>query len=84
MASESLYRAEGICEGSIALQPSGQEGFGYDPVFVPDRIPTSDSNGHPADPSVLQRGAAFGDLPLDNNTQQLTFAQLSSAQKNEH
>lgn len=26
----------GICNGNIALQPSGNGGFGYDPVFVPD------------------------------------------------
>ena len=27
---------EGICEGHIALQPQGELGFGYDPVFVPE------------------------------------------------
>lgn len=26
--------ARGECEGSIALAPSGRDGFGYDPVFV--------------------------------------------------
>lgn len=26
---------EGICEGAIALQPTGEAGFGYDPVFIP-------------------------------------------------
>lgn len=26
----------GICEGQIILTPSGSNGFGYDPVFVPD------------------------------------------------
>jgi XTP/dITP diphosphohydrolase len=26
---------EGICEGHITLNPSGIEGFGYDPVFIP-------------------------------------------------
>ena len=25
--------AEGVCEGRLALQPSGANGFGYDPVF---------------------------------------------------
>ncbi|RIK57687.1 non-canonical purine NTP pyrophosphatase, partial [candidate division KSB1 bacterium] len=25
---------EGVCEGHIALAPSGDSGFGYDPVFV--------------------------------------------------
>ena len=26
----------GTCEGSIALAPRGEGGFGYDPVFIPD------------------------------------------------
>lgn len=28
--------AEGTCEGTIAARASGNGGFGYDPVFVPD------------------------------------------------
>lgn len=28
-----LHTAEGICEGIIALEPRGKEGFGYDPIF---------------------------------------------------
>ena len=28
--------AEGVCEGKIALEPRGINGFGYDPVFVVD------------------------------------------------
>ena len=27
---------EGVCEGHIAVQRSGAEGFGYDPLFVPE------------------------------------------------
>lgn len=27
---------EGVVEGSIALQPGGEGGFGYDPVFIPE------------------------------------------------
>jgi XTP/dITP diphosphohydrolase len=26
--------SEGVCEGSIAFSPSGEHGFGYDPLFV--------------------------------------------------
>ena len=28
-------RASGMLDGSIAHEPSGDEGFGYDPIFVP-------------------------------------------------
>lgn len=30
------YEFEGIVNGSIAHEPSGESGFGYDPVFIPD------------------------------------------------
>lgn len=30
-----LQTLEGVLEGSIALKKSGNEGFGYDPVFIP-------------------------------------------------
>lgn len=30
------YQFEGICNGSILEHPTGINGFGYDPVFVPD------------------------------------------------
>ena len=28
--------AEGVLDGTIATEPRGDNGFGYDPVFVPD------------------------------------------------
>lgn len=30
------YYFEGICEGIIALSPRGSQGFGYDPLFIPN------------------------------------------------
>ncbi len=33
------FTTEGICEGLIAFEPSGERGFGYDPVFY---VPTLD------------------------------------------
>jgi XTP/dITP diphosphohydrolase len=29
-------KAEGVCEGSIAEKETGEKGFGYDSIFVPD------------------------------------------------
>lgn len=35
-AGEVKYIAEGICDGSIAFAPRGTNGFGYDPIFIPE------------------------------------------------
>lgn len=35
------YLFEGVCEGTILEQQRGSQGFGYDPVFVPDGSPLS-------------------------------------------
>lgn len=34
--NEQEYLFEGICKGQIMKEASGEEGFGYDPVFKPD------------------------------------------------
>lgn len=35
---EIKFLAEETCEGAIARTPSGANGFGYDPVFIPDNF----------------------------------------------
>ena len=34
---EELF--EGTCTGTLAVEPRGRGGFGYDPAFVPDDVP---------------------------------------------
>lgn len=34
-----VHRAEGRVEGQIALEERGKNGFGYDPLFLPDETP---------------------------------------------
>jgi XTP/dITP diphosphohydrolase len=34
--NDQEYMFTGICQGEIALAPSGTGGFGYDPVFIPE------------------------------------------------
>lgn len=33
---EIKFIAEGVCDGKIAVTASGRNGFGYDPIFIPD------------------------------------------------
>ena len=30
------FLTEGVCQGKIALNPKGNNGFGYDPIFIPE------------------------------------------------
>jgi XTP/dITP diphosphohydrolase len=31
-----IYTAEGVCPGKLVFAPTGDGGFGYDPIFVPE------------------------------------------------
>jgi XTP/dITP diphosphohydrolase len=63
---DHLHYTEGVCEGYIALEPSGDGGFGYDPIFyLPDygctmaHLPAEEKN------RISHRGwAAAAALPI--------------------
>lgn len=53
----------GICEGNIALQPTGNKGFGYDPVFIPEGLSKSFAEMELQQKSeISHRGKAFKEL----------------------
>jgi XTP/dITP diphosphohydrolase len=55
--------AEGSVEGTIAEAPAGEEGFGYDPVFVPAGLELTSAELSPAEKDALShRGQAFAAL----------------------
>ncbi len=58
--------AQGTLEGSIALAPRGEGGFGYDPVFVPEQLASGEQ---------LEQGEQLAGEPP-------TLAQLTDHQKN--
>ena len=53
--------AHGVVEGTIALEPTGDGGFGYDPIFIPEGADgLSFSEMDPAAKhAISHRGRAF-------------------------
>jgi XTP/dITP diphosphohydrolase len=55
---------EGRCEGTLAPEPSGEGGFGYDPIFVADATPgrTMAELPDPEKDAISHRGHAAREL----------------------
>jgi XTP/dITP diphosphohydrolase len=55
---------EGTCEGTLASEPSGGGGFGYDPLFIPDETPdrTMAELSDDEKDAISHRGHAARDL----------------------
>ncbi|MCF6284520.1 MAG: RdgB/HAM1 family non-canonical purine NTP pyrophosphatase [Candidatus Hydrogenedentes bacterium] len=54
------YLAKGVVAGHIAVAPSGNSGFGYDPLFVPDGEERSFAEMGPEEKhAISHRGRAF-------------------------
>ncbi|GHD48493.1 RdgB/HAM1 family non-canonical purine NTP pyrophosphatase [Mycetocola manganoxydans] len=55
--------SEGIWRGRLATAPSGENGFGYDPIFVPEGYDVSAAELPPETKNeISHRARAFGDL----------------------
>jgi XTP/dITP diphosphohydrolase len=56
---------EGRCAGTLAEQPRGERGFGYDPVFLPEDLPDGRTMAELSDAekdSISHRGRAAREL----------------------
>lgn len=57
---DRIYTAEGACEGVIGTAPRGEEGFGYDPLFIiPEMGKTFAQLDLDTKNSISHRGKAF-------------------------
>jgi XTP/dITP diphosphohydrolase len=55
--------SEGVMRGSLVREPRGQNGFGYDPIFVPDNSTLTTAEMDPADKDkISHRGKALRGL----------------------
>ncbi len=62
---------DGTCEGRIILEPSGKNGFGYDPLFVPDGFEKTFAElGDDAKNKISHRARALEKLKLFFTTKQ--------------
>lgn len=62
-AQRVLLEADGAVEGRIAFSPSGEHGFGYDPIFIPDGYDrTFGELGYGIKHRISHRAAALRDF----------------------
>ncbi len=65
-AAGEVYTFEGICQGSIGYQPIGENGFGYDPIFMVNGQSFAQLDDGEKD-RISHRGAALKMLSLKMN-----------------
>ncbi|MGI9196153.1 MAG: RdgB/HAM1 family non-canonical purine NTP pyrophosphatase [Candidatus Nanopelagicales bacterium] len=57
---ESEHVVEGVLEGSLAREPRGSNGFGYDPIFIPQGYALTTAELRPEEKDAIShRGQAF-------------------------
>ena len=61
--NEKEYTFEGVCKGHIATAKSGHQGFGYDPIFIPEGYDVSFAEMSAEDKNrISHRGKAIDKL----------------------
>ena len=60
VSAEGIITARGECEGKIAYEPKGENGFGYDPVFYVEQFGKTTAEISPEEKnSISHRGKAL-------------------------
>lgn len=60
---KKVLKAEGICKGMINIDPKGQNGFGYDPLFIPQGFDKTFAElGHEVKNKISHRALALKEL----------------------
>jgi XTP/dITP diphosphohydrolase len=68
LAADQIILFDGVCEGRISTSASGQGGFGYDPLFVPDGCAQSFAElGEGIKNQLSHRGRALAKLKRSFN-----------------
>lgn len=60
--TDQTWSEEAICEGTIARNPSGEQGFGYDPIFLVDSCRTMAELSPQEKHSISHRGKSLRGL----------------------
>lgn len=59
----NVHQFTGIVTGNIAMEPRGNRGFGYDPIFIPDGFSITFAEMEPNEKSgISHRAKAFAEL----------------------
>lgn len=66
LEDKSIRTLSGRCNGTISLEPMGDNGFGYDPLFIPDGYSKSFGElGEDIKNKIGHRGRALNQLKLE-------------------
>ncbi len=62
---DNIIKVEGYAEGKIGYEPKGEDGFGYDPVFITDSGKTFAQLTSEEKDKISHRGNALGKLRVE-------------------